>query len=280
MIRSLTVLTLLSSLLAIGCASKKDLEAAQAQLANCQEEKAEAEAKVNTWEQRFDRESQRWEQMQASITDAVPNALAEIDAEKKRILELVPEQVQYEVSSYLEEYFGTMMKAFDALRSDNEEVKTQLAATRNAMEGLGTDTRSITTAIDDALAVERGRRQQVARGLEALFNQIAEFDQTRINCASCGDRIKLNKKEREAVLGFHTDLANTISSLQTTLSGMDVPRPVRTPTPSTDAMTDDSMGEDAMGEDSMEGDAMDDGAMGDEAVSGEEVGDEEAGSGS
>ena len=87
---------------ATGCVSKTQYQSLQTDLTACEEQKAQAEAQVITWEQRFDREAQRWESMGATITDQVPRALSELNAERDRIVELVPEQVRSEVETYLD----------------------------------------------------------------------------------------------------------------------------------------------------------------------------------
>lgn len=213
--RSMSV-PLVVLLLAAGCVSKKAHQATTDQLAECTDETAALEAQVARWQDRFDRESNRWETMQASITEAVPNALAEFDAERDRILELVPEQVQFEVSSYLDDYFSTVMKGFELMRQDTRDVQIQLEATRQALEVVGADTKAIGVVIDRAVGEERDRRAEVASGLSALIDQVVGFDRDRIHCKSCPDRVKLNRKEREAVLGFHAELLEALSDLQRT----------------------------------------------------------------
>ncbi len=203
------------------CVPKGDLEEAEVQVANCQDEKAQLQAEVTAWEERFDRESSRWTDMQASITDTVPAALNEFHAERKRILEMVPEQVQSEVETYLNDYFATVMRGVEMLSKDNADIKLQLQASSMALQALGKDTRSINTKIDTTLAEERARQQAVQRRIDDVagmladtINEIKNFDQTRINCKTCPERLKLNRKEREALLGFHAELTSALADLQ------------------------------------------------------------------
>lgn len=219
--RTLIALTVLLVPLSTGCVSKQKFEDAQAELAACQEEKVQAEAQVIAWEQRFDRESSRWEGMEASISDALPKALSEFSDERDRILELVPEQVQTEVASYLDDYFATVMTGFERLVEDNQEIKLQLEATQATLDSLGADTMSISASINGALAEERAKREDerakrenVGIELAAIVAQLVEFDKTRINCKDCPQRLKLNRKEREAITAFHTELTSSLAELQ------------------------------------------------------------------
>ncbi len=217
-------------LLLTGCVPKSDLEKAQAETNQCQEEVTRLQGEVTNWQERFDRESSRWTDMQASITDTVPSALNEFHAERKRIVEMVPEQVQHEVETYLNDYFATVMRGVEMLSEDNADIKLQLQASSMALQALGKDTRSINTKIDTTLAEERARQQEVQRRLDdnATFladtiNQINDFDQTRINCKKCPERLKLNRKEREAILAFHNELTSALADLQAPSPPVDDP---------------------------------------------------------
>ncbi len=217
MIFALTIL-----LATTGCASKQDLEASQVELAECQEEQTRLEASVISWEQRFDRAAGRWNELEASVADALPKALGELHTERERIIKLVPEQVQSEVAAYLEEYFATVMKGFNKLSHDNADIKLQLQVTHKALEAVGADTRAIGVTIEETVAEERSqrvadqaRRQEVLAKMAGLVDQVVEFDQNRINCKECPDRLKLNRKQRESILGFHAELVAELATLQT-----------------------------------------------------------------
>ncbi len=212
---------LLSALIASGCVAKSELDEAQAELAECVGEKTAIEADVKTWEARYDRESGRWDEIEASVSDALPRALGDFHSERERILELVPAQVQDEVSRYLEDYFSTVMKGFELLNNDNADIKLELRATQKALEVVGADARGIRTAVDEALVDERGKRDEMSGRLADLsghlgdvVEQVVQFDQTRINCKKCPERLTLSRKEREAVLGFHAELMSDLSDLQ------------------------------------------------------------------
>ena len=171
--------------------------------------------------ERFDRESSRWAELESSVSEALPRALNEFQAERDRIIELVPEQVQSELSAYLDDYFAAVRKGFGQLAQDNEEIKTQLRVTHQALQAVGADTRAIGTQIEETVADERAkrereqaRRERVTAYLAELVDQVVEFDQTRINCKECPERLKLNRNQRETVLGFHAELMADLSDLQ------------------------------------------------------------------
>jgi hypothetical protein len=217
-----------------GCVSKSTHQELAAELAECRDAEASLQAANVAWERRFDRESERWETLGQSVTDAVPQALVEFHEERDQILEMVPEQVQTEVRAYLEDYFGTVSQGFQVLKADNEDIKLELAATRKALEVVGADARSISTAVDRTLAEEREARQaardraaEVSGQLATLTALVVDFDRNRVDCKKCDDKIGLGRKEREAILAFHDELTREIAAIQARL-GSGAPAPATT----------------------------------------------------
>ncbi len=204
------ILVVITAFVATGCVSKSRLE-------ECQQEKAQLEEKVTGWEARFDAEAQRWESMQASISETVPQAINAFHSERDRIIELVPAQVQAEVETYLDGYFDTVMKGVRMLGEDNQAIRGQLELANHKLETLGTDTneiKSMSNALDQRLESERLQRSQVAAQVTRIFDQLTEFDNTIINCAKCPERLRLNRKERETITAFHQRMLTELSTLQ------------------------------------------------------------------
>lgn len=217
--RSLTTLLVLISL--GGCVSKSDHQALQAELDACRQENAQAQADLINWQQRFDREEARWNQIGDSVAEAVPNVLTEMNEERERILNLVPEQVQSQVSGYLDEYFNTVMQGFDRLAQDNQDLGVKVLGLEKAIEVLGKDTRSIGQdtraigyAIGQSLTDERDRRAKLVEDLADINQLIVEYDQTRLTCDGCPDRLRMRDKSRNAIVEFHQELMSDLSRLQ------------------------------------------------------------------
>ena len=193
-----------------GCVSKKRLE-------QCEQEKGQLEEKVAAWEARFDREAERWESVGTSVTEALPAAIGEMHAERQRILELVPAQVQTEVESYLDEYFDTVMKGFRTLKADNDAIRRDLEMASLKLEAVGADTsdlKDMSNALDEKLDRERAHRSELTRRVAMIADRISQFDGTKINCRDCPDRLRLNRKEREAIGAFHKALMTDLAALQ------------------------------------------------------------------
>lgn len=202
-------------LLLPGCVSKSEHEALQVELTTCENDLAQAQAQNISWENRFDRESQRWEQVGASVEEAVPRALNELDEERTRILEAVPAQVKEEVSRYLDGYFNTVMRGFDAMQQQNERTRIELETTNKVLTSLGADTRSIGQTIDTSLTESKAKRERIASSLADMIDHVVEYDQTRLNCKRCPEKLKMRDKSREELLQFHAQLMADLASLQT-----------------------------------------------------------------
>ena len=46
---------------------------------------------------------------------------------------------------------------------------------------------------------------------------LSDFDQSKINCKDCPDRLRLNRHERETITAFHQQLTNALANLQAEL---------------------------------------------------------------
>jgi hypothetical protein len=215
------VFMLAAALFATGCVSKSQFTEVEGQLATCEQEKAKADAAVISWEQRFDRESKRWTEMEKSVTTALPRALSEFQEERQAIVKLVPEQVRGQLVRYLDDYSSTVTRGFDRMKQDNDEIKLQLMATEKALQIVSKDTKaidantqSIGKMIDQSLSGERNKRESLAQNLTDLMNRIVEFDQTKINCKGCPERLKMRDKTKEEMLAFHQELMQDLATIQ------------------------------------------------------------------
>lgn len=202
---------------AAGCVSKKTYQACQDQVAACEAEKAALQEQVKSWESRFDSESKRWETMHATVTDALPQAVKQLESERERIIKLVPAEVQRQVEDYLDRYFDTVMKGFSRLQEDNATIRRELEATNTRLASVGSDTseiRTVSTSIDAKLEEERAKRALLAAKVAEIAQKLAYFDQTRINCKDCPNKLGLNRTERETITAFHQEMMTALTSLQ------------------------------------------------------------------
>src|SRR5690606_19689278 len=86
------------------CVSKSAYEQRQGQLDECKTDKTAAQDAASECEERFEREVSRWDDTDKALTEAVPQAMQQLQEEKEKILELVPEAARQEVRAYFEDF--------------------------------------------------------------------------------------------------------------------------------------------------------------------------------
>ncbi|MBZ0113746.1 MAG: hypothetical protein K8J08_14870 [Thermoanaerobaculia bacterium] len=228
-------------LLFAGCVSKSDHQTVLTQLEECRVDKGSAQAAAASCEERFDREIARFDSMDSTLSDVLPATLKEFEGERERILELVPVQVQEEVASYMENFSQAVGRGFQNIERDNERMMTELTVARSQLESLGVSSEDLGRRVQ---SINAGLSQQNALRADAagISDALREFDETMVLCKDCEGRLRLNRKEREAIALFHADIIARLNRLAT---GEVAPAADETVTPtdvhdgSTDAATDE-----------------------------------------
>ncbi len=239
--RYFTVLLLIASFALSGCISKSDHEALQSQLEECRTDKQAAQVAFTACEKRFDREIARFDTLDSTLEEAVPDALATFRAERQEILEQVPVQVRDEVESYLDEFATAVGRSFQRLSEDNDKILAELGTAQLELTKLGVDTESLIVAsrestIQEVRVGQASRKDLDARSAE-IVSKILKFDRERINCKDCDNRLRLNKKEIQAITEFHATLIEALQVFATPTEVEDaneVMEPISEDDPATD----------------------------------------------
>lgn len=239
--RHLTVLLLVAALSLSGCVSKSAHEAIQSQLDECRADKQAAQGASEACEKRYDREIARFDTLDSTLEEVVPEALATFRAEREEVLEQVPVQVRDEVESYLDEFATAVARSFQRLADDNEKILGELGAAKVELAKLGADTEAMIAAGVDSTIQEVREGQASREVLQArsanIVAMILEFDRTRINCKDCDNRLRLNKKEIQAITAFHSTLVENLQGFAS---------------PSEEANSDEGEGEETAAADEIE----------------------------
>ncbi len=212
--RSFAVLLLIASLALTGCVSKSAHEAIQIQLEECRADKQASQGAAEACEKRYDREIARFDTLDSTLEEVVPEALATFRSEREEILEQVPVQVREEVESYLDEFATAVARSFQRLSDDNDKILSELGTAKIELAKLSADTEALISAGVDTTIQEVREGQASRETLDArsasIVAMILDFDRSRINCKSCDNRLRLNKKEIQAITAFHGDLIENL----------------------------------------------------------------------
>jgi hypothetical protein len=202
------------ALLVSGCVSRGDFESIQAQLDECRQDKVAAQGAASACEERYEREVGQWENMEAVMSEVLPQTLEEFRREKQEIIELVPEQAKAEVEAYLEELTRAVGQGFQQLQEDNQRVLSELGEAKQKLEEVGAQARSIDETVSQRLERAYASRDRMRSAVAEVVAEIQSFDQSYINDKSSEERLKLNRRERETITLFHDRLVSELTELQ------------------------------------------------------------------
>jgi hypothetical protein len=152
--------------------------------------------------------------MDSTLTDLLPATLREFEGERERILELVPVQVQEEVASYMDNFSQAVGRGFQSIQRDNERMMMELTTARSHLESLGVSSEDLgrrVQSIDAGLSRQNTLRADAA----GISDALRDFDETMVLCKDCDGRLRLNRKEREAIALFHADIVARLNRLAT-----------------------------------------------------------------
>lgn len=218
-------LTLTASLLALGaltgCVSKKDHEALQAQLAECQNDKRAAQSATSAIEGKLANDNQRWEEMRVELGEALPRMKQEFEEERKRIMDSVPKSVRAEVGAKLDRHFARMSESFVTMGRDMEALQGQLEGAREEIAQVKGQTAVVETKVDvtnatldGEIASLKGELEEKGRRAAELTKRVTEFDKRHLTCDDCEEKLKMKAESREALLELHGELVTDLASLQ------------------------------------------------------------------
>lgn len=218
--RGFVTASLVLSIAALGCVSRGEHQRLRTQLEECRSDKVSAQAAATACEDRYAQEVRQWENMETVMSDVIPQTLREFRSERDEIVELVPEQARQEVQRYLDEFAEGMTRGFQVMKEDSDRILMELDRNKTLLDEVGVRTSSIdervTSTLQDAFN-SRDRltavRNEMIESASALVDEIHEFDRTYIGEKASPDRLKLNRKQREAIQLFHDHLVSQLAAL-------------------------------------------------------------------
>ena len=211
--------------LTTGCVSRSRHKTLEAELSECRRDKVAAQEAAQFCNRRYAQEVERWDDIQAVVEEVLPETVKDFEAERDRIVALMPEEVKREVDTYLSSFAQAVARGFDLLTEQNREILGELQLYKASLEEVGVRTQSIddtvkqqlrdaAVEVDEAAAVRRRSARLVAETATALIDEVHGFDQTYITDRGSGERLKLNRNQRETVALFHDRLVRRLIELR------------------------------------------------------------------
>jgi len=209
----------------MGCVSRARHQTVETELSECRRDKVAAQEAAQFCNRRYSQEVERWDDIQAVVEEVLPETVKNFEAERDRIVAMMPEEVQREVDAYLANFAQAVARGFDLLTEQNREILGELQLYKASLEEVGVRTRSIdetmTARLRDSaveleeIAADRRRSDRlVAETANALVDEVQIFDQTYISDRASRERLKLNRNQRETVALFHDRLVRHLIELR------------------------------------------------------------------
>lgn len=228
--RAITVTCALAALLvSSGCVSRARHYSVEAELAECRSDKLAAQEASQFCNRRYAQEVERWDDIQEVVEDVLPQTVRDFEAERDRIVALMPEEVKREVESYLSSFATAVARGFDRLSEQNREILAELKVYQTGLDEVGVRTRSIDETVtarlrdsqlqlEAAAADRRAAARRVAQAANDLIDEVQGFDQTYITDKDSRERLRLNRNQRETVALFHDQLVRQLIELRDAVS--------------------------------------------------------------
>lgn len=209
--------SLVGLMLGSGCVSRTRYQDLETRLADCQQATATAEETARACEERYAREVERWDDIQTVVEEALPQTIREFEADRDRILEMVPSEVQGEVESYLSGFARAVARGFDTLHEQNEKILIELEVYKTTLEEVGVRTRSIDDTVSQKLQEAAAGRQDAAAVAAEIIDEIQTFDRTYVSDKGSRERLRLNRNQRETVALFLDQVVRRLVELRDSL---------------------------------------------------------------
>ena len=215
MVRYLMIL-----LLVVGCASRSELAETRALLEECRSDKVAAQGATLSCEERYEREVRQWENMESVVSEVIPKTLEEFRDDRQEILDLVPEQARDVVEGHLDELGDVLGRGFQVLREENEAVLLELEVAQSKLDGLEARTDSIDSQATAINATLEGSLRSALEGqavmrrqATAVIQKLHAFDLDYLSDRDSDQRLKLSRRQREALENFHDAVVADLSAL-------------------------------------------------------------------
>ena len=197
------------------CVKKSEYDALAGDLAAAQEELASVRATLTQKEADLAACNTQWQEAMKAFGGEharTQDVIAGVKEWKLQVEEALPAQVRAEVEVQLNKLVRQLEAGFGALATENARMAATLEKQQETLASVATD---VSGAREDLIAeVTALRTQREAAGgqLDEVISLVQEWDQTRVLCKNCEEKLRLNKKEIEAIAALHAELVQRLAA--------------------------------------------------------------------
>ena len=196
---------------------KSDYDAVAAQLATCQAQAQEAAATLAVKDADLKTCQDQWQQaMKAFGGEAAKtqDVIAGVREWKVQVEQKLPVQVKAEVEAQLNKLVRQLETGFGALATENARLSEAMEKQNQAITTLSGDVSGAREDLIKEVAALRAQRDAAGAKVQDVISQIQKWDQERMLCRDCETRLRLNKKEIEAITAMHGQVVQALAEVK------------------------------------------------------------------
>ncbi|MCL4837229.1 MAG: hypothetical protein KJ058_04600 [Thermoanaerobaculia bacterium] len=209
----LTLLLLASA----GCVKKSDYDALAADLATARQELEETRGVLVQKEADLAACNTQWQEAMKAFGGEharTQDVIAGVKEWKLQVEQKLPAQVRAEVEAQLNTLVRQLEAGFGALATENAKMAEALERQNEAINTVATNVSGAREDLISEVTALRTEREAVGAKVNEVIALVQEWDQSRMLCKDCEDKLRLNKKEVEAITGLHAELVQRLAELK------------------------------------------------------------------
>jgi hypothetical protein len=142
------------------------------------------------------------------------DVIAGVKEWKLQVEEKLPAQVRAEVEVQLNKLVRQLEAGFGALATENARMAAALEKQQDTLATVASDVSGAREDLIAEVTALRTQREAVGEQVGEAISLVQEWDQNRVLCKDCPDKLRLNKKEIEAITALHAELVQRLAALK------------------------------------------------------------------
>jgi len=174
-------------------------------------------------------ESARWESLyQESVEErqqALDEALSmlptahdelrtQIDTRLDQVTKELDEAIKAEVQESFYDLADAIAEGYNVLQQENKQLTVQLAESRSLIETVLEKTGTIEQRVGMEQDAFSARRQALLLEIGGVESFLRDWSYRYVECQSCEERLRINKRERDALAQLSEDLMSRLSGVR------------------------------------------------------------------
>ena len=210
---------MLAALLATGCGvSKADHEQVVAELEEC---KAESLRWESLYQESVEERRLALDRALEMLPAAHEELRTQMDVRLGEVTRSLDESLRAEVQESVYELAEAMASGYNMLQQENQQLQAQLTESRNliemVLEKAGTIEEKAGT-IEERVGEEKdaflAARQALLLEIGEVEAYLRDWQYMHVDCRECVERLRINKREREALAQLHDEVIARLESVR------------------------------------------------------------------